>query len=165
MLSYISYIAAITLQLSGALLLILNAFSTKRSNLVKSFAKSKILHRDNNTNKILYNKSAFCEMCKNIYLNKCAFVYIFVGYVVGIFGEIGDRKKITALVCIVITSIIILVLSHFAVNVICKYSKKVNEEITNDELLDLGIEPDSENISIKEIEDGWKKHFQGDDNA
>lgn len=74
--SVFAYVMAIPLQLSGALLLLLYAFSTKRSNLVKGFAKSRIIYRDNNTSKISYNEQAFVEMCKNIYLNKFAFIYI-----------------------------------------------------------------------------------------
>lgn len=149
--SVLAYVGAISLQLSGALLLLLYAFSTKRSNLVKSFAKSRMIHRDNNTGEITYNEQAFIDMCKNIYLNKLAFIYIFVGYIVGIFGETGTANKVLVTVYILAFFALELSLAHFTVNAICKYSKKVNKKFKNDELENLGIEPDTESISIENI--------------
>lgn len=164
--SILAYIIAISLQLSGALLLLLYAFPTKRDDLIKSFAKSSVIFRDNNTDKIFYNTQAFTDMCKNAYLNKFAFIYILAGYVVGIFGEIGAVNKAMVMLYVLALFVIELCLARFIVRAICKCSKKVNQEITNDELLKLNIEPDIENISMKEIDKlDEKMGSQGDDNA
>lgn len=95
----------------------------------------------------------------------CLHIY-FAGYIVGIFGEIGTENKIQVAAYILALFFIELCLTHFAVNIICKYSKKVNDPITNDELLKLNIEPDIENISKKEIDKLFEQiGSKGDDNA
>ena len=91
------------------------------------------------------------ETFKEVYLGKFAFLYIAIGYFVGVFGSINsDCKTIVAVVIIVLT-IVLMALSHLAVGLILKFNKDVNRELSNEELIFLGIEPDMENISNEEI--------------
>lgn len=145
------YILSISFQLAGALLLMVNVLSTKRDKVIRRFVGRGTLYRDNNTNEISYDKNALKDTFKDAYLSKLAFLYIAVGYFMGVFGSVnGYCKMITAITIIIATALLIL-LSHLAVYFILKFSKKVNRELSNEELTALGIEPDIENISNEEI--------------
>ena len=146
------YVIAISLQLAGALLLLVNATSTKRDNLIKSFAKSRIIYRDGDTKELSYNVDAFKGLYRNIYLNKFAFAYISLGYFIGIFGDISAASKIIVLFCVAVVAFIDLLGAYFVVDKICMQREKVTKKITNEELIDLGIEPDAESISTEEID-------------
>ncbi|MBD5151789.1 MAG: hypothetical protein HDT16_04665 [Oscillibacter sp.] len=152
--SYSIYIIAISLQLSGALLLLWKAVSTKRNNLIKSFAKSKVITYDSNTGEIIYNKDAFIETCENAFLNKAAFLYISIGYFLGIWGEIGpDNNKIITAVIIFSISALEIVLTCLVVSIICEHCTKITTPITYDELITLNLDVNQSTISFDEIDE------------
>ncbi len=83
------YIVSISLQLAGALMLIVFAFSTKRENVIRAFARSHMITLDGNTRELSYNHKAFIETYKTAYYTKISVIFISVGYLLGIFGNIG----------------------------------------------------------------------------
>ena len=147
----IAYIAAITLQLSGALLLLCGSLSTRREKVIKQFARNNIITRDNNTNKISYDEQAFVEVYKNIYRNISAFIYISVGYLVGIWGDFDNEYAPLVTLCVIGFTIVLLIATHFILEGICKHRKPVNTLINNDELEASGSKPTRETISFDEI--------------
>lgn len=147
------YMVAISFQLAGALLLLVNSSSTKRSNLVKGFAKGKMIFRDGNTKKLFYSKEAFVAICQNAYLNKSAFLYISIGYFLGVFGEIDSKDKFVVALCVIILAAVEIAMAYILSKQICKHSENIKKEITNDELLILGLEPDAESISTQRIDE------------
>ena len=145
------YILSVSLQVAGALLLMLNVLSTKREKVIHRFVGKGLLSRDNNTNTISYDQNALKAVFQEAYLSKFAFAYISMGYLSGVFGTIASEyKNIIATAIVAVTALLIL-LSYLAVYLILKFSKKVNREISNEELISLGIEPDIENIPNEEI--------------
>lgn len=152
MYSFIFYVVAISLQVSGALQLLLSFVSTKRDNVIRNFIGKGIISRDNNTKIIDYDKKAYKQVFKSAYLNKFSFIYIFLGYLLGIWGTIEKESKSKATIFIILTTIVILTISNLLITLYVKKSKKVNREITNEDLERLQIQPDIENISNEEIE-------------
>lgn len=146
------YIFSISFQVAGALLLMVSVLSTKRDKVVRRFVGRGTLYRDNNTNTIFYNKTALQETFKEAYLSKFAFLYIAVGYFMGVFGVLNNDYLMLIALAIVVLTILLVALSHLAVFLILKFSKKVNRELSNEELSYLGIEPDIENISNEDIQ-------------
>lgn len=146
------YILAVSLQLTGALLLLLHVRSLKRASVIKRFVGKGIIYRDNNTMNLEYNEKEFKETYKTTILNKAAFGYLTAGYFMGVFAELDGDKKAVIVLLIMIITILILKITDFITDIYVKYSKQVNKRITNDEIEALGIEPDIENISNKEIE-------------
>lgn len=159
------YIIAISLQLSGSLLLLINFGSTKRENLIKEFAKGRLLQMDNNTNKPLYNPESFVDVWQTAFLNKFAFGYIFVGYLTGIFGDIGMNDKVVVAISVSFLFAIETALPHSITRRIRKCCKKLYKPITNDELERLHIEPEVENISNSTIDEILNADIRGDNNA
>lgn len=156
--SVIIYVIAISLQISGALLLTVFLISTKRDKVIERFAGKGIITKDNNLNKLNYNREKFRDSFKEAYLNKLAFVFIVIGYILGIFGKVDNAEKVmvpiefivTILVCI--STFIFMGLAYSIVKIIVENSKKVNKEITPEELEKLGIKSDIENISNESID-------------
>lgn len=146
----IIYIISIGLQLSGAIILLIGSVSTKRASIIKQFAGKGIIHRDNNTNELVYNKDAFRQEYKKAILNKFAFGILSIGYLLGIWGEMKFLKKELIMLLVVIVTIAIIGTCY---SVSCIVSRKCsNKVITNEELLKLNIEPDIENIYNEEID-------------
>lgn len=145
------YIISISLQLAGALLVLFFAVSTKRQSVLKNFAGSGIISRDNNTKEIHYNHNNFKETYRTAYLSKWAFVFISLGYFLGVFGSIEWKYKIVVGIIIILFTIIIMCVTYWGVDYVVKHSDKVKKEITNEELEQLGIEPDIENASDEDI--------------
>lgn len=152
----IIYILSISLQVAGALLLLVYASSIKRENVIKSFSGKGIIHRDENTMEISYNEDAFKEVYKTVFLNKCAFAFIALGYFFGVFGAIEWESKLLVGIIIVALVLIIIVATLFVANQFILHSKEVNKKITNGELERLGIEPDMCNISNQTIKSLFK---------
>ncbi len=149
---FILYILSTAFQIAGALLLMINSLSTRRDRVIRRFAGNGIIHKDNNTNKLSYNKDAFRETFKEAYLNKCAFLFIAIGYSLGIFGNLEGNPKCLALIIIYIATAAIMTLTYFIINLIIKNKKEINNEITSSELEKLGIKPDTETISNELID-------------
>lgn len=145
------YVISISLQVAGSLLLMMNSLSTNRKKVIQRFAGKGIISRDNNTKMIDYNKIAFKEIYKDAYLTKISFAFIAFGYFLSVFGSAEDINKMYLAVYIAIITIAIMLIAYWVVNLILKHSKKVNKDINNDELETIGIEPDFQNISNKEI--------------
>lgn len=146
------YILSISLQVAGALMLMINSLSTKRSKVIQRFAGHTLIYRDNNTNEITYDEEVFKNTYKDAYLSKFAFFYIALGYFIGIFATINEELKVILAVGVLILTSVFIALAYIIAGLIIKYNKKINCKISNKELDELGIEPDIENISNDEIE-------------
>ena len=146
----IIYIISISLQLAGALLLMIFVLSTKREKVIQRFAGNGIIARDNNTNEILYNEKAFKDSFKNAYLNKCSFAFIALGYFMGVFGAINYNTALVGILIVLCTGLI-MGATYLIVNQIVSHSKVINKKITNEELSLAGVEPDIEDIPNDEI--------------
>lgn len=156
MYSFMFYVVAISLQVSGALQLLLSFVSTNRDDIIRNFIGKGIVSRDNNTKTIGYDKNAYKQEFKTAYLNKFSFAYIFLGYLLGVWGTVEKESKLMATLFIVLITFLILAVSNILIALFVKKSKKVNKEITNEDLERLHIEPDMENISNEEIENMFK---------
>lgn len=151
MIYFIIYIFAISFQVSGALQLLISFVSTKRDDIIRRFIGKGLLFRDNNTKKIEYDKSAYKYEYKTAYLNKCSFIYIFIGYLIGVWGIVDNTQRLWAFIFIIILTTLILFITNFVISLYLNKSKNINREITNNDLERLHLEPDIENISNKEI--------------
>lgn len=154
------YALSISLQVAGALMLMINSLSTKRKKVIQRFVGHTLIYRDNNTNEITYNENVFRDTYRVAYLSKFAFLYIAVGYFIGIFATIAAGSKAITAIGVLLFTIVFIALAYLVVRLILKYSKEINCKITNAELEELGIEPDLENISEgvidKIVNDVWR---------
>lgn len=139
----ILYCLAISLQLSGALLIIYNSYNNlSRSNLIKNFLKNsftkQIQKEDSEIKKkdiLIYSHEAFLDFIHLQYKNFASFICIFVGYILGVLGEI-QNKMLGIIIIVIFTPFIILI-----INKIIDNKTKNIKEIETEELKNLNIDP------------------------
>ena len=91
-----AYVIAIALQVTAALLLVGHT-SVDRKKIIKAYCdnhKAIIFKGDGS----LLNPSELNDTVNTVWINRLAFGYLFLGYLVGIFGECPDNKWLTLLV-------------------------------------------------------------------
>ena len=159
---YLIYIISISFQVAGALLLVVYFISTKRKAVIKKFAGNGTIHLDNNTQELTYNEKAFFDEYKMAYIQRLSFVYILAGYLSGVFGSLSESIRCRVMI-IAILSLALMFFSNKGVELYVRNKNKAFK-ITNDELKELGIEPDSENIPNSQIDEMWGSTSQNDQN-
>lgn len=148
------YIVAASLQVSGAILLLVYNFSVKRESIIKTFANDKgYILRDGI--RIDYDKDRLKEVFKIAYINKISFIYIIIGYVLGVFGEIGEN---TYKLIIVLGIIVFALIWTFIGIMIAEQKLKSKEnksptffDITNKDLDELSVKDALEITTEEEI--------------
>ena len=103
------YVLSISLQVSGALLLILEWCRKTETLLVEKYFTTNavsLVKSKNGEIKIQVNVDNIKTVLKNIYINRSAFVYIFSGYVLSVWGKIGQDKMVIAIYIASLTAVI-----------------------------------------------------------
>lgn len=159
---FVIYILAISLQVSGALLLVIFSASTKRDEIIKRFVGKKLMYREGDDGKLNYDEQAYKEEFKVALLNKLSFVYIALGYLLGVWGENGKTSKVLTTILVILSTIIIMFLSIIFIDLHLIKSKNIAREITNEDLKRLNIEPTVQFASENEIDDLCNKVFGTD---
>ncbi len=144
------YIISISLQVSGALLLMLSSLSTKRVNVIKKFISKNTITKEGP--KIFYDEDEFKETFRTSYLNIFSFGFIAFGYLIGVFGEIDCCNRWGIILGIILFTAIFMSLSYLIVNAIIKRSKKVNTELSVEELEKNNIEPNDDFATNEDID-------------
>ena len=113
------YIFAISLQLSGAALLIIKYcfISTEKAIKNNNEKKPNVNCEQLNLNNALQTDN---EIKENIWLNRFAFVLIAIGYLIGVFGEIKSTSKCCILLIILIISTILVLVLYAVSNYLSK---------------------------------------------
>ena len=146
------YIGAISLQVTGALLLLLFSVSTKRVDVIRKFGDGGIITYDEETKELNYKEEAFKEAYRTSYLNKISFFYIGVGYLLGVFGKIGNSNKWITAGVIFTFSIILLFLTWLVTDMIISKLNVINQKISLEEMKEAGITPDMTSASTEDID-------------
>ncbi len=112
------YVLSISLQMSGALLLIFEWCRKTETLLIEKYFMTNavsLAKNDNGEIKIQVNVDNIKTVLRNIYINRSAFMYIFSGYVLSVWGRIGEEKIVIA-VCIALLTAIITWVSDYVIN-------------------------------------------------
>lgn len=118
-LSEIIYIIAISFQVSGALLLVVQFWCISIKKGIEE-NKKKETHLEGNTIVMGRTQPTPFEYTKNVWLNRFAFVLIAMGYLLGVFGSIEISNRFTILFWIVLSSSILVALFAFISNILGK---------------------------------------------
>lgn len=154
----ILYCLAISLQLSGAILIIYNSYKNlNRDNLIKNFLKNsftiKTQEEDSEIKKdiLSYNHEAFLDFIQLQYKNFISFIYIFIGYILGVLGEIYN--KILGIIIIIGCTSVIIYITSKCIKAKIKKIKKINIE----EIEKLNIAPNIEMATEEAIYNLFKE--------
>lgn len=123
------YIIAISLQLAGAVILIINYCRNTHDQIIdRYFPGSNLVERDKKDN-IVLEKERVQEVVREIYMNRCAFGYIGAGYIVGIYGEAGKMNKCIISLLVIIGNFLLIALGQIIINSIIKHRYKEDIEV------------------------------------
>lgn len=153
------YILSISLQLAGAIILLVFPNSVSRANLIRSFSHNSFTSAKGNS--VKYNHEAYVESCKIIYFNRIAFVYLTAGYLGSIFSTSPSEKRYQVFIAVAVILIVLIIIARLVVRLIVTHSKKVTKRITRDELKKLNIEPNIEIATNEDIEKMINDVFKG----
>lgn len=145
------YIIAISLQLAGAVILIINYCRNTHNQIIdRYFPGSNLVERDNKDN-IVLEKERVQEVVREIFMNRCAFFYIGAGYIVGIYGEAGKTNKCIISILVIIGSFLLIVLGEIILNGIVKKRYKEDMEIPYNSV--------ASKADALPTEKGWQSHI------
>lgn len=115
------YISAISLQVCGALVLLVSSLKS-----ITQKIEMEILQKGSREKPsfIFINDIDIASTLHSIYLNRAAFICLILGYALGIFGEIHDINKIIVLACITFTCTILTAILYG----LTKYFAKKNQK-------------------------------------
>lgn len=153
--SYIIYILSIALQVAGALLLMIFALSTKRGNIIRRFVARNLIVRDSDE-KLKYDVAEFKNSFKTAWLSRFSFGYIAVGYLAGIYGELGENRSIVTMFLIAVATMALMGFAYFVTFIILKLSRDVNKKLTLGELRADNIDPNLTFMSTREFNERWE---------
>lgn len=105
----LAYIASIVLQLTAAVLLVGNT-DTRRSKIIKSYFDARKMIAFNQDDELV-DTDGLKEFVKSTWVNKIAFSYLFVGYLIGVFG-ICTMNKLWAFLIIGILVTLLFLATH-----------------------------------------------------
>lgn len=87
------YILSISLQVAGAICLIMNYWGNVEEKVTLSYYAGGEIPKAQDNNKVRLKKDKLQSCAKDIYMNRFSFICIIIGYGVGIFGNITDGSN------------------------------------------------------------------------
>lgn len=112
MLEAIIYVGSLAFQLSAGILLLIGNTSTKKEKIIQKYCERYrpiFVDREGT----LRNYEEFKSVVKVTWINKFAFLYLIIGYLVSVFGECPGKKGIAfgivIILCTIFTAIAYLV--------------------------------------------------------
>lgn len=157
MCEYIAYIMAISMQFTGSILLLIYFVSTDRKSVIKRFTGIGVIERCGE--KISYNEEAFFNEFKSAYLNKAAFFCIVLGYILGVFGEVGERSRIYTVITVILISIMLILIVKYGIEFFVKHNQTTTQRITSKELDELGVQSHLNIASNDEFDEFLEETF------
>lgn len=132
------YIISLSLQISGALILLLEWCKNKDDVLAEEYYKEKLhmgKHTKDDNVEMEIDPKSIEKIMKNVYANRVAFLLIFAGYILNIFGDAVEDKWVAAFFVFLLTLILIGGIKYF----IDKKAKKEMGSPYNEMVLNANI--------------------------
>lgn len=120
------YILAISLQVAGAICLIINYWGNVKEKVIMTYYAGGEIPKAQDNNMVRLKRERLQSCAKDIYMNRFAFICIAIGYGLGLYGEITENtNKLNALLAIILFCILIICIGCSISGLV---SKKVYKE-------------------------------------
>lgn len=143
------YILALAFQLTAGAMLLLGNMDITKKQVVSNYC---MLHRVIRVypNGDLKDYDEFIEIAKKNWMNQIAFLLLFLGYLISIFGETPQNKQYTLVVVMMATIVMLIVVSFFTSIISKSYGRiNFNEFILHDGTAAIGVSEDREEMLNK----------------
>lgn len=111
------YIVAISLQVSGAICLIINYWGNVKKKVILTYYVGGELPKAQDNDMVRLKKERLQSCAKDIYMNRFAFISIVIGYCCGVFGEITENANKYYILLTIMLFCIILICIGYAISV------------------------------------------------
>ena len=156
------YEISISLQLSGAVLLLLWSFS-KMSKNVLNMCFPGIVFASRRANGDTYiDRNIIRSKVKTILLNVCAFCYITLGYLLPIFSDSNTENRLYTFVSVVVLTIIFIVGAHLISKLVSIVWIRKDRTLTDDEIAEYNIPSEAIEQEVLALFDRDSAHDAGD---
>ena len=143
--SKVAYILALVFQLTAGVMLLLGNMGITKKQVISNYCiEHRIIRLYPNGD--LKDYEEFIETAKRNWMNQIAFFFLFLGYLVSIFGE-APKNKIYTLIIVIVFTIFLLILVSIFTSAISKIYGKINfnEYILNKGTLVMTVPEDRKN--------------------
>ena len=124
------YILSISLQMAGAICLIMNYWGNVEEKVNLSYYAGGEIPKAQDNNKVRLKKDKLQSCAKDIYMNRFSFICIIIGYGVGIFGNITDgSNKLYVLLAICLFCVALIYVVQGLSSLISKKAYKDDREV------------------------------------
>lgn len=124
------YILSISLQVAGAICLIMNYWGNVKEKVILTYYAGGEIPKAQDNDMVLLKKERLQSCAKDIYMNRFSFVYIIIGYAIGLFGNITDNSnRLCVLLAIVLFCTILTCICRSLSSLISKKAYKDNMEV------------------------------------
>lgn len=156
------YEISISLQLSGAVLLLLWSFSKMSKNVLNMCFPGIVFasRRDNGDTYI--DRNIIRSKVKTILLNVCAFCYITLGYLLPIFSDSNTENRLYTFVSVVVLTIIFIVGAHLISKLVSIVWIRKDRTLTDDEIAEYNIPSEAIEQEVLALFDRDSAHDAGD---
>ena len=128
------FLLSIALQVSGALILIIFCWgNTERRILNTIYPANASIHREDD-NTVIISRDKLIKAHKNVLLNRTAFILIGFGYLSSLFGSNEGICALRGFVIVVVTSVVIITVVVFTINIIVRICNKKDKKYQYEEL-------------------------------
>lgn len=118
-----TYILSIALQLAGAVMLIIKYWFGSAKKQLEKIEKSRASVKGEAL-ALANDKPSDKEFVEELCMSRFAFIYIAVGYIVGIWGDISDANKCCIACIIIILAVLLVLLGEWVSYLKCKNINK-----------------------------------------
>lgn len=124
------YILSISLQVTGAICLIINYWGNVKKKVILTYYAGGEMPKAQDNNMVRLKKERLQSCAKDIYMNRCAFIYIVVGYGMGLFGELTENIcKLHVLITIILFCIVFVCICFGISTFVAKRAYKKDIEV------------------------------------
>lgn len=87
------YILSISLQVAGAICLLMNYWGNVKQKVILTYYAGGEIPKAQDNDMVLLKKEKLQSSAEDIYMNRFSFLYIIIGYGIGLFGGITDNSN------------------------------------------------------------------------
>lgn len=129
------YIGAISFQVAGALLLIISFWGKTRKRIISSYYGGHSIAQLCENNYSVIHKKDVRICARQIYDNRASFIYIALGYGLGIWGNSYLSEKSIIAICVLFCAIILVLIEKGVVYIIAKIIYRGDMSVKPEELI------------------------------
>lgn len=129
------YVLAISLQVSGAIILLFRFWGNIKDKVLLEYCDTKndLGHKEKDGTFYL-DHNDLKDVAKKIYMNRISFIYIILGYAMGIWGQVSTDKKMLIMIFVGMITFVCILVGNLFSHILPKFKYRKNEKMNANEV-------------------------------